>query len=394
MSLRPKIGELLVAAEVIEQAVLDQALEKQASSGGRIGKILVAMGAIDEEMLVRTVARQLDLPVVRLRGKQVKPDVLRRLPGHVARTHRCVPVLLDKRGGDTLMIAMEDPSDGVALDQIAIAAGLPVRVVLTGPSDLDGALQRYYPEGGGDEAQRAAPATKSEPAPPDPEPDDDEPVELLLEDAVGESAPPPPPIAPPPAAPPAPDPERTHYAASELARGGGELGSDLDLAPPVERSEPESIFGPQGELGGSGEDRLETGGAVWEQHLADVDISGNDLDPGGDIDEGPDPADSAFEIDPNDLSGRDGGIDLMAADSLDEAIEEVRGTASPSSDSRSGSATEPEDPDEATGAVSRSDALPRDVELRALAELLIERGLLDADELARKLRAARSGGAN
>jgi hypothetical protein len=372
MSLRPKIGELLVAAEVIAQEVLDQALAKQASGGGRIGKILVGMGAIDEEMLVRTVARQLDLPVVRLRGKQVKLDVLRRLPGHIARTHRCIPVLLDKRNGDTLLIAMEDPSDGVALDQIAIAAELPVKVVLTAPSELDEALRRYYPEGAPD-------------APP-PKPEEEEEQELLLEDAV---VPAPEPSLPPPT----PSPERTHYAAPELSRGGGELGSDLDVAPPpIEPSEPDSIFGnTDGDLGGD-EPQLDTGGAAWEAHVDQLDISGKDLDPGGDIDDGPDPSDSFVAVtDPNDLSSNSGGVDLMAADSLDEAIEEVRGAAPEEQTGDEEREDEHEDEDETTGATTGVDALPRDVELRALAELLIERGLIEPADLARKLRAARSG---
>jgi hypothetical protein len=378
MSLRPKIGELLVAAEVIDQEVLDQALAKQASGGGRIGKILVAMGAIDEEMLVRTVARQLDLPVVKLRGKQVKPAVLKRVPGHIARTHRCVPVMLDKKNGDTLLVAMEDPSDGVALDQIAIAAELPVRVVLTAPTELDEALLRYYPEG--------AP----EPAVPKPSEQEEE-EELLLEDALvpaSEPAPPPAPPPPPPIAAPISNPERTHYAAPELARGGGDIGSDLDEPAPLEQGEPDSIFGSTGDDLGGDEPPLDTGGAAWEAHVDQVDISGKDLDPLGDIDEGPDPSDSfVATTDPNDLSSNSGGVDLMAADSLDEAIEEVRGAPPEPQEEEQ----EDEDDDETTGATTGVDALPRDVELRALAELLIERGLIEPADLARKLRAARSG---
>src|SRR5215475_15787518 len=77
---RPKIGELLVAAGVIEPDVLEMALEKQRAQGGRLGGILVRMGALDEELLVRTVARQLEMPVAWLRGKQVKPEVLSQLP--------------------------------------------------------------------------------------------------------------------------------------------------------------------------------------------------------------------------------------------------------------------------------------------------------------------------
>src|SRR5262245_33621161 len=185
---RPKIGELLVAAGVIEEAVLDSALEKQRTQGGRLGRILIAMGALDEEMLVRTVARQLDMPVAWLRGKQVKKEVLALLPGHVARRHRCLPVMVDRKGPETLLVAMEDPSDASALDDVASAAGRPVRVVLASPSELEDAIARHDPAPpGGDEE----PEPRHEPEPePDPEPDDesdDDEAELLLTDPLGQT---------------------------------------------------------------------------------------------------------------------------------------------------------------------------------------------------------------
>ena len=198
---RPKIGELLVAAGVIDTAALETALEKQRAQGGRLGKILLGMGALDEEMLVRTVARQLDMPVAWLRGKQVKAEVLSQLPGHVALKHRCLPVMLDRKGPETLLVAMEDPSDAEAQSELASASGHRLRAVLVGPTELEEALQRHYHwtsltgELSEWDAQRP-PASAPAPAAPE-------------EDAMAAPAEPPSPPAfdPDPPADPEPEPE-------------------------------------------------------------------------------------------------------------------------------------------------------------------------------------------
>jgi len=142
---RPKLGELLVAARVIDEAQLRSALSEQAKWGRPLGATLVQMGFLDEETLVRTLARQLAVPVVWLRGRTVRSDILDLVPRELAEKHRCLPVLLDERGGKTLLLAMADPADLAGADEVSFTSGLPVKPVLAAPSELEEAIERHYP---------------------------------------------------------------------------------------------------------------------------------------------------------------------------------------------------------------------------------------------------------
>ena len=396
---RPKIGELLVAAGVIEESVLETALEKQRTQGGRLGRILLAMGALDEEMLVRTVARQCDMPVAWLRGKQVKKEVLALLPGHIARRHRCLPVMVDRKGPETLLVAMEDPSDAAALDDVASAAGRPVRVVLASPSELEDAIARHYPAPpGGDEEDEPEPELApppafdpaSEPAPDDDTDDDEDEPELLLTDPLGETG-----SAEPAlrkvvsdAAPVAPRAEVDPL----------DLGGDFD---PIARPDIDADLGEEADLG-AGPPRpepvnLEPGPELGlSQDFAPGEDLGLDLGP----ESGPAPREREFVQ-------RDG-------DSLDDAIGEVRGAygdgdgedsdlgggsdldMDSGADAEEGVSLFGDDPLEATMAPRAARpstdgpdegvTLPRDTELRAIVLLLIERGLLSRAEVSQRLR--------
>jgi hypothetical protein len=329
MDQRPRLGELLVAAGVIDAAALEAALEKQRTQGGRIGKLLLDAGALSEETLVRTLARQLSIPVAWLRDKQVKPEVLAHLPGHVAFKHRCLPVLIDRRGTDTLLVAMEDPSDTAAQDEIAVAAGCPVRVVLAAPSELDDALARHYPG--------------------------EEEPELLLEDPLASKA--------------EAEVEARAEAdapAFDLAAPGDEgldLGSDLDLVAPS----------------GGGVD-LESEDALDLE--ADTDAGGH---PADSLDAAIDDVRSAApghadRSDAQSIADADTGTDLDIGPDLDTGEQSSAPRVTASGSSERDSARELEQ-------------LPRDPELRAIVLLLIERGLLSRDDIALRLRAARNGSA-
>lgn len=390
---RPKIGELLVAAGVIDSAALESALEKQRAEGGRLGKILIAMHALDEEMLVRTVARQLEMPVAWLRGKQVKAEVLSQLPRHVALRHRCLPVMIDRKGPETLLVAMEDPSDAAALDEVAIAAGRPVRVVLAAPSELDDALARHYP------------------SEPEPEPAEDEEPELLLTDSLGETRGGEPELrrlerAEPAAEPASADPLDLGGAFDPGARpaDGADLGAREDFGASHERgADPGAVVGDG--LGGSddlgaGDD---LGASAARESAADLDV-GRAGAAAADLAA---PDDLGLDIEPDPA--------VRAGDSLDDAIDAVRGAdaaheiGAPSGPGGEGVSLFGDDPLEATlspaparaapartaparADAAHADALPRDAELRAVALLLIERGLLTREELAARLLALRADG--
>jgi hypothetical protein len=146
MAERPRLGELLVRAGVIDTAQLGAALREQRKWGSPLGMIIVRMGVIDEETLVRTLARQLNLPLAWLRGKRISSKVLAMLPGELAQKHRCLPLSMHGEGaGRTLFLAMQDPVDRLALDEIRAHAGCTVKAVLAAPTELEDALRQHYP---------------------------------------------------------------------------------------------------------------------------------------------------------------------------------------------------------------------------------------------------------
>jgi len=145
MSERPKLGELLVMAGAIDQTQLGAALADQRKFRRPLGATLVKMGFLDEEALVRTLARQLKLPIAWLRGKWVEPEVLDLVPPETALKHRCLPLTVTDQGrGKTLHLAMQDPQDLETLDAVRFLVGHNVSPVLAAPSELEDALQRHY----------------------------------------------------------------------------------------------------------------------------------------------------------------------------------------------------------------------------------------------------------
>jgi type IV pilus assembly protein PilB len=145
MNSKPKLGDLLVQAGAIDDAQLKSALGEQRQWGKPLGMTLVRMGFLDEETLVHTLASQLKIPVVKLSGKRVNPEVLERVPIDLAEKHRCIPLLENDEGGQkVLYLGMEDPADLEALDELGFRVGERVKPVLVAPSELDAALQRHY----------------------------------------------------------------------------------------------------------------------------------------------------------------------------------------------------------------------------------------------------------
>ena len=145
MAGRLKLGQILVNRGLLDPDQLGAALADQQQGGARLGMTLVRMGFVDEETLIRTLAGQLKLPVARIRGKRVSPDVLECIPVDLAEKHRCLPLFFKQEGGGrVLFVAMEDPSDTDALDAIARDSGEELRAVLVGPTELEEALQRHY----------------------------------------------------------------------------------------------------------------------------------------------------------------------------------------------------------------------------------------------------------
>jgi type IV pilus assembly protein PilB len=146
MASKPKLGEILLRAGVVEPDQLRIALAEQRSWGRRLGQTLIEIGALSERDLVRALASQLGIPVVHLAGKRIEPEILELIPLELAEKHGCLPLFVKQADGvRSLYLGMEDPSDVEALDDARFSAGMPVVPIMVSPSELEEAIQNSYP---------------------------------------------------------------------------------------------------------------------------------------------------------------------------------------------------------------------------------------------------------
>lgn len=142
---RPKLGEILVAAGVIDGMQLESALGEQARWGRRLGVTLIKLGMVDEQDLIRGLAKQLEMPVASLAGKRIPEDVVALVPSRMASDHGVMPLFVKHEGGKgQLYLGMEDPSNIEVLDDLSFRTGMEVFPVMVGPTELGEALDRYY----------------------------------------------------------------------------------------------------------------------------------------------------------------------------------------------------------------------------------------------------------
>ncbi len=145
MTDRPKLGQVLIEAGVIDELQLTAALGEQSRWGGRLGSALVALGHVEEDQLVRVLARSLGVPAVRLEGKRIDASMAELVDGAYAEKNACVPLFIAKEGGNrVLYLGMEDPHDLSTIDDLRFRLGFRVRPVLVGPVQLRNATTALY----------------------------------------------------------------------------------------------------------------------------------------------------------------------------------------------------------------------------------------------------------
>ena len=116
-----RLGDLLVAERLITEAQLKQALAEQKGKTEKLGSILARLGFITEEQLIGFLSRQYGIPSITLTNIDVDTETLRLVPAQIARKYEVLPV---KRIGGTLTLAMADPTNVFALDDIAFMTSL------------------------------------------------------------------------------------------------------------------------------------------------------------------------------------------------------------------------------------------------------------------------------
>ena len=144
MANRRKLGELLVAAGVLDEARLKAALAEQKKWGGKLGRILIELGFVKEEIMVKALSHQLQLPAVDLTRDLPSAEAISQVPVQMAEKYGVFPMAYDD-AKKALSVASSDPTNETSLRDLRMELGLrTVNPVVASASDIDRAIRRYY----------------------------------------------------------------------------------------------------------------------------------------------------------------------------------------------------------------------------------------------------------
>jgi type IV pilus assembly protein PilB len=138
-----QLGELLIDRGLINKQQLDRALTLQQERGGLIGEILVELGFTGEEDIAQTLTAQYGFPYLPLSNYDINPEIVSIIPGRVARQYLLLPI--DKIGNN-LTLAMSNPLNMQAIEDVELLSGCNVQVFVSTSSDIKKTIAKYYKE--------------------------------------------------------------------------------------------------------------------------------------------------------------------------------------------------------------------------------------------------------
>jgi len=139
---KKKLGEMLTSSGLITESQLLNGLERQKSWGGRLGSNLVMIGALKESELLKFLSAQTGVKEINLSEIEIIPQILNKIPQKVVEQFNLIPVRM--KGKSTLVVALADPTDLNAIDQVAFITGNNVEPVITSYSAILHAINKYY----------------------------------------------------------------------------------------------------------------------------------------------------------------------------------------------------------------------------------------------------------
>ncbi|GLS26714.1 GspE/PulE family protein [Marinibactrum halimedae] len=138
---RIRIGDLLVAHQMIDPSQLDHALSEQKKTGRKLGRMLVELGYVEENALLTLLSQQLDIPFVELKQFRFDSALVQSLPETLARRYRVIPLSED---ADSILLGMADPTDIFGLDDLSRVIHKPIRQAVVRESELLDILDIAY----------------------------------------------------------------------------------------------------------------------------------------------------------------------------------------------------------------------------------------------------------
>lgn len=141
MKNRKRLGDLLIEAGIITTEQLSEALSIQKSTGEKLGEVLTNSGFVTEKQMIEVLEFQLGIPHMNLEKHYIDPEIPNLIKEDLARRHLLMPV---SKKGNILWVAMSDPLNIFAIDDVKIATGLKVETIISSKRDIENAIDEYY----------------------------------------------------------------------------------------------------------------------------------------------------------------------------------------------------------------------------------------------------------
>lgn len=138
---RKRLGDLLIEAGVITQEQLSSALDEQKVMKLRLGDLLVSKNYVTEQQIIETLEIQLGVSYVQINHQELDPKIIALIPQKLAERQKVLPIRIED---GKLMVAMNDPLDYFAIDELRMTTGMNITPVITSKNELDRAIARFY----------------------------------------------------------------------------------------------------------------------------------------------------------------------------------------------------------------------------------------------------------
>ncbi|MBR1815758.1 MAG: Flp pilus assembly complex ATPase component TadA [Lachnospiraceae bacterium] len=139
-----RIGDLLVEAGAITADELDEAIAYQKENGGKLGTVLVSQGFISQELLITVLTTQMGIDFIELKACKLDEDILKLVPENLVNKYKALPIGYDEQNPNVLRVAMVDPMDLNAIDDIGIATNSQVEPLLAMEEDMNETIGKYF----------------------------------------------------------------------------------------------------------------------------------------------------------------------------------------------------------------------------------------------------------
>ena len=141
LSLKEKLLKIFIGKDLLKETDLESALKVQRQKGGSLSDILVDMGFISRDELMAALSQELGIPPINLSRYKIDPNVIKLIPKKMAKHYQIVPI---SKMGNTLVVAMVDPLNIFAIDDIKAITGFNISPIITADRDIKEAINQYY----------------------------------------------------------------------------------------------------------------------------------------------------------------------------------------------------------------------------------------------------------